>query len=66
MTDDLITDEALPMRRREIKSYVMRAGRMTDGQQRGLDEGGWPKYGLLLADGLQDFDNVFARHAPRT
>ncbi len=65
MTDDLITDEALPVRRREIKSYVMRAGRMTDGQQRGLDEG-WPKFGMLLADGLQDFNKVFARQAPRT
>ncbi len=65
MTDDLITGEALPVRRREIKSYVMRAGRMTDGQQRGLDEG-WPKFGLLLADGPQDFDHVFGRQAPRT
>lgn len=65
MTDDLITGETLPVRRREIKSYVMRAGRMTDGQQRGLDEG-WPKFGLLLADGLQDFDRVFDRQAPRT
>ncbi len=65
MTDDLITGAALPVRRREIKSYVMRAGRMTDGQQRGLDEG-WPKFGLLLADGLRDFDQVFGRQAPRT
>ena len=65
MTDDLITGAALPVRRREIKSYVMRAGRMTDGQQRGLDQG-WPKFGLLLADGMQDFDQVFARQAPRT
>ena len=65
MTDDLISDAALPARRREIKSYVMRAGRMTEGQQRGLDHG-WPKFGLLLADGLQDFDQVFARQAPRT
>ena len=65
MTDDLITGAALPVRRREIKSYVMRAGRMTGGQQRGLDEG-WPKFGLLLADGLRDFDQVFGRQAPRT
>ena len=65
MTDDLRTAEALPVRRREIKSYVMRAGRMTDGQQRGLDEG-WPKFGLELADGRQNFDQVFARQAPRT
>ena len=51
--------------RRGIKSFVMRSGRMTEGQQRGLDQG-WPKYGLELADGLRDFDQVFGRSAPRT
>lgn len=50
---------------RTIKSFVMRAGRMTEGQQRGLDQG-WPKFGLELADGLQDFDALFGRSAPRT
>ena len=50
--------------RRTIKSFVMRAGRMTEGQQRGLEQG-WPKYGLELADGLRDFDEVFSRSAPR-
>ena len=50
---------------RGIKSFVMRSGRMTEGQQRGLDQG-WPKYGLELADGLRDFDQVFGRSAPRT
>jgi hypothetical protein len=39
MTGDLITDETLPVRRCEIKSYVIRAGCMTDGQQRGLNQG---------------------------
>ena len=48
--------------RRTIKSFVMRAGRMTEGQQRGLEQG-WPKYGLELADGLRDFDEVFGRSA---
>lgn len=51
--------------RRGIKSFVMRSGRMTEGQQRGLDQG-WPKYGLELANGLRDFDQVFGRSAPRT
>jgi len=50
---------------RAIKSFVMRAGRMTEGQQRGLDQG-WPKFGLQLEDGLRDFDQVFGRAAPRT
>jgi len=52
-------------RLRTIKSFVMRAGRMTEGQQRGLDQG-WPRFGLELADGLRDFDEVFGRQAPRT
>jgi tRNA (guanine-N7-)-methyltransferase len=56
-------EESRPMR--PIKSFVMRAGRMTEGQQRGL-ELGLPKFGLQLADGLRDFDQVFGRSAPRT
>lgn len=52
-------------RMRTIKSFVMRVGRMTEGQQRGLDRG-WPRFGLELADGLRDFDQVFGRQAPRT
>lgn len=56
---------AAPRNLRTIKSFVMRAGRMTEGQQRGLDQG-WPKFGLQLEDGLRDFDQVFGRSAPRT
>lgn len=52
-------------RMRTIKSFVMRAGRMTEGQQRGLDQG-WPCFGLDLADGLRNFDELFGRQAPRT
>lgn len=50
---------------RRIKSFVMRAGRMTEGQQRGLDQGG-PLYILPLADSPVDYDQVFGRCAPRT
>ncbi|WP_218192008.1 tRNA (guanosine(46)-N7)-methyltransferase TrmB [Pseudomonas sp. M30-35] len=50
---------------RTIKSFVMRAGRMTEGQQRGLDQG-LSKFGLKLEDGPQDFDALFGRQAPRT
>ncbi|MET1080405.1 MAG: tRNA (guanosine(46)-N7)-methyltransferase TrmB [Pseudomonas sp.] len=50
---------------REIKSFVMRAGRMTDGQQRGLDQG-LPRFGLTLEAGAVDFDAIFGRSAPRT
>ncbi|WP_188865875.1 tRNA (guanosine(46)-N7)-methyltransferase TrmB [Pseudomonas asuensis] len=50
---------------RTVKSFVMRAGRMTEGQKRGLDLG-LPRFGLDLEAGLQDFDTVFNRQAPRT
>ncbi|MCP1619084.1 tRNA (guanine-N(7)-)-methyltransferase [Pseudomonas sp. SLBN-26] len=66
MTEQLDSpNENGEVRHRTIKSFVMRAGRMTDGQQRGLDQG-LPRFGLELADGLQDFDAVFGRRAPRT
>jgi tRNA (guanine-N7-)-methyltransferase len=57
--------EDTPPHRRTIKSFVMRAGRMTEGQQRGLDQGG-PLFILPLADAPVDFDAVFGRSAPRT
>lgn len=51
--------------RRTIRSFVMRAGRMTEGQQRGVEKG-WPLFGLNLADGMLDLDQLFGRQAPRT
>jgi tRNA (guanine-N7-)-methyltransferase len=60
-----VEDGAAERPHRAIKSFVMRSGRMTEGQQRGLDLG-WPKFGLQLEDGLRDFDQVFGRSAPRT
>lgn len=65
MTEILQSKAAPSVHRREIKSYVMRAGRITHGQQRGLEQGR-AKYGLQLADGRQDFDEVFGRTAART
>lgn len=60
-----MTDSNTAPVRREIKSYVMRAGRMTQGQQRGLDDG-WPKFGRELADGPVDAEALFGRRAPLT
>lgn len=57
--------ESEALQRREIKSFVMRAGRMTPGQQRGLDEG-WPKYGLELDSGPLNTSELFGRVAPVT
>lgn len=63
--DELNSPGANERPHRAIKSFVMRAGRMTEGQQRGLDQG-WPKYGIEPSAGLQDFDQLFARQALRT
>ncbi|MDP0941433.1 tRNA (guanosine(46)-N7)-methyltransferase TrmB, partial [Klebsiella quasipneumoniae] len=41
-----MTEEQKPLRR--VRSFVVRAGRMTEGQQRSLDQN-WPRYGLELA-----------------
>ncbi|WP_251976006.1 tRNA (guanosine(46)-N7)-methyltransferase TrmB [Salinicola avicenniae] len=49
---------------RGIKSYVLRAGRMTAAQERGLTEV-WPQWGLTLDAGRQDLDTLFGRSAPR-
>lgn len=51
--------------RRTIKSFVIRAGRMTQGQKLAI-ETGWPQVGLTLADGMLDYRKVFNREAPTT
>lgn len=57
-------DDRAPLHRPGIKSYVLRAGRTTQAQSRGL-ETVWPRLGLTLADGSQDLDALFGRRAPR-
>lgn len=49
---------------RSIRSFVIRAGRLTDGQRRALDEL-WPRYGLEFGPRPLDLDAVFGRSAPR-
>ncbi|HEX2798027.1 MAG TPA: tRNA (guanosine(46)-N7)-methyltransferase TrmB [Immundisolibacter sp.] len=51
--------------RRAIRSFVVRAGRMTPGQRQALERL-WPRYGLDLPDGAIDLDQAFGRQAPRT
>ncbi|MEZ5562874.1 MAG: tRNA (guanosine(46)-N7)-methyltransferase TrmB [Gammaproteobacteria bacterium] len=56
-----------PPRQREIRSYVLRAGRLTAAQQRALSEL-WPRFGIAAAaPGAEplDFDALFGRQAPR-
>jgi len=49
---------------RKIRSFVRREGRLTRGQQRGLEKI-WPQYGIEHDSGLLDLDEIFARRAPR-
>src|SRR3981081_1436147 len=49
---------------RQIRSFVLRAGRMTPGQERALKEL-WPTYGLDLGDDPMDLEAIFGRRAPR-
>jgi tRNA (guanine-N7-)-methyltransferase len=58
------TDEP-DIRRRAIRSYVLRAGRMTEAQARALDQF-WPRYGIDSGNSLLDLPQVFGRDAPRT
>jgi tRNA (guanine-N7-)-methyltransferase len=50
---------------RPIRSFVVRAGRMTAGQSRALDDL-WPRYGVEYTAQPLDLDQLFTRHAPRT
>jgi len=50
--------------RRRIRSFVLRAGRITAGQERALGEL-WPAYGLDTGESPLDLDVVFGRSAPR-
>jgi tRNA (guanine-N7-)-methyltransferase len=49
---------------RQVRSFVLREGRMTDAQRRNLDRL-WPAYGLEAGSPI-DWTTVFGRNAPRT
>ena len=52
--------------RREIRSYILRAGRMTQGQQQAMDEL-YPRYGFNITDfagGTLDYFRVFGNSHP--
>ena len=50
-------------RKKSIRSYVVRAGRMTPAQRQAFD-GGWSRYGLKLCDGTLDTEREFGAKAP--
>lgn len=56
-----MSEENTKMRR--IRSFVLRTGRMTEGQKRSYDLH-WPSKGLELEKGVIDLDEVFGRRAP--
>ncbi len=53
----------MQLTRRTIKSYVLRQGRLTRGQQQALDQL-WPVYGIDFKPELLDLDHQFKRNAP--
>ena len=53
------------MEHRAVRSFVRRAGRMTDAQQRALVEL-WPRFGVPPGDGVLDLAALYARGAPCT
>ena len=52
----------MEVKRRTIKSYVLRQGRLTRGQQQALDQL-WPVYGIDFKAERLDFDTLFNRPA---
>jgi tRNA (guanine-N7-)-methyltransferase len=56
------TEEGL--RRRPIRSFVLRQGRMSEAQRRAFEQH-WDKYGLDYSGAVRDFDSVFGRQAER-
>lgn len=51
--------------RRTIKSFILRQGRLTQGQQRALDEQ-WPIFGIDYAEQAIDFVALFGNENPVT
>jgi tRNA (guanine-N7-)-methyltransferase len=47
---------------RTVRSFVIRAGRMTEAQQAARDRM-WPRFGLQLGNGMLDASSVFGREA---
>jgi len=52
-------------RKRSIRSYVLRQGRMTDAQKTSMEQL-YPQYGIELSDGVIDFHQSFGRNVEHT
>ncbi len=51
--------------KRTVRSFVRRTGRITESQQRALDEL-WPQWGVEYADEPLDLEQLYGRSAPLT
>jgi tRNA (guanine-N7-)-methyltransferase len=51
-------------RKRTVRSFVRRAGRLTPAQKRALREL-WPTFGIAFSDKLLDLNSLFGRTAPK-
>lgn len=64
ITNTTESSEDSPLHRR-IRSFVLRQGRLTKGQERAL-ETGWPSFGIDYAPAMLDLSQAFQReHAPK-
>lgn len=52
-----------PSPARRVRSFVLRAGRLTEGQKRALKEL-WPIYGIADENGMLDFEGLFSNEHP--
>ncbi len=57
---DISNETENTFKKRTIRSFVVRSGRMTEGQQKAYDFN-WETYGLHLETGLLDYQSVFGR-----
>jgi tRNA (guanine-N7-)-methyltransferase len=53
-----------PLHHRIVRSYVVRGGRLTAGQQRAMEEL-WPTFGVAFDQHELDLDSLFARQSTR-
>jgi tRNA (guanine-N7-)-methyltransferase len=54
----------MTLHRREVKSFVLRLGKITQGQQNAIDNY-YPQYGIDAGLELLDLNQIFARNTPK-
>jgi tRNA (guanine-N7-)-methyltransferase len=59
-----VSDSEPPLHLRRVRSFVLRAGRSTAGQDRALDEL-WPRFGISISGEPVDLNVIFGRSVPK-